>query len=42
MVRKEFKKLNEEIIDKDKEMEKLKKENTNLLTRCRNNLASKK
>jgi cell division protein FtsB len=38
MLRKELKKLSQMICDKEKEVEKLKKENFNLLNRCRNNL----
>ncbi len=38
MLKKELKKFNEIMIDKEKEVEKLKKENFNLLNRCRNYL----
>ena len=38
MLRKELKKISEIMGDRDKEIEKLKKENFNLINRCRNGL----
>ena len=42
MLKKEAKKLGEQGLDKDKEIEKLKKENFNLLNRLRNSTLSGK
>lgn len=42
MLRKELKRVSEEMEEKNREVEKLKKENFNLINRCRNTLATKK
>ena len=38
MVKRELKRVNDGNIEKDKEIERLKKENFNLVNRCRNGL----